>query len=176
MIRSKNLPATSRARHQFPPVTVRMTGIQSDTAVFGSPGPTEEVWRNQLRAALGTASDPFVDMSLQHLMRAARMPGGGPTDIAINGALAIIAAIGPQNELEAALALQAACVHMAAMVMMARIGGGHGGDRRLSALGSTAAKLLKHIAPRSRRFGDCEMAGNRKSLSNTSPSTKAAKR
>lgn len=143
MNRSKNMPTKSRVSHRSPPVTIRMSGIQNDTAVFGSPGPTEEVWRDQLRAALGTASDPFVDMSLQHLMRAARMPGGGPTDVAVNGALAMIAAIGPQNEIEAALALQAACVHMAAMVMMARIGGGHGGDRRLPALGSTAAKLLR---------------------------------
>jgi hypothetical protein len=32
---------------------------------------------------------------------------------------------------------------MVAMVMMARIGGGHGGDRRLPALASAAAKLLR---------------------------------
>ena len=57
------------------------------------------------------------------------MPGDGPSDVSINGALAIIAAFAPQNEVEAALALQAACMHMVIMVMMARIGGGHGGDR-----------------------------------------------
>jgi hypothetical protein len=44
---------------------------------------------------------------------------------------------------EAALALQAGCTHMVAMVMMARIGGGHGGDRRLPALASAAAKLMR---------------------------------
>jgi hypothetical protein len=88
-------------------------------------------------------SDAFVDMALHHLERAARMPGDGPSDMAINGALAIIAAFAPQNEMEAALALQAACAHMVAMVMFARIGGGHGGPHRLPGLGSTAAKLLR---------------------------------
>ena len=59
---------------------------------FGSPSTNEEVWRKQLKAALGTVSDAFVDMSLHHLERAARMPGDGPSDMAINGALAHIAA------------------------------------------------------------------------------------
>jgi hypothetical protein len=82
-------------------------------------------------------------MALHHLQRAARMPSEGPSNVAINGALAIIAAFAPQNEAEAALALQAACTHMVAMVMMARIGGGHGTDRRLPALASVTAKLVR---------------------------------
>jgi hypothetical protein len=82
-------------------------------------------------------------MALQHLERAARLPGNGASDVSINGALAIIAGFAPKNEMEAAIALQAACTHMVAMVMMARIGGGHGGDRRLPALASAAAKLMR---------------------------------
>jgi hypothetical protein len=71
------------------------------------------------------------------------MPGDGASNVSINGAPSIIAAFAPRNEAEAAVALQAACTHMVAMVMMARIGGGHGGDHRLPALASTAAKLLR---------------------------------
>jgi len=139
----KNLPAISRRPRRSPPVRIRIKGIQGNVVSFGSPGPADRVWRKQLKAALGTVSDAFADMALHHLERAARMPGGGPSNVSINGALAIISAFVPRNEAEAALALQAACTHMVAMVMMARIGGGHGTDRRLTALASVTAKLVR---------------------------------
>jgi hypothetical protein len=143
MSKSENLPATSRRPRRSAPVRIRIKGIQGNVVSFASPEPGDQVWRKQLKATLGTASDSFVDMALHHLERAARMPSEGPSDVSINGALAIIAAFAPRNEAEAALALQAACTHMVAMVMMARIGGGHGGDRRLPALASAAAKLMR---------------------------------
>jgi hypothetical protein len=143
MSKSENLPATSRRPRRSAPVRIRIKGIQGSVVAFASPGPADQIWRKQLKAALGTASDAFVDMALHHLQRAARMPSEGPSNVAINGALAIIAAFAPQNEAEAALALQAACTHMVAMVMMARIGGGHGTDRRLPALASVTAKLVR---------------------------------
>ena len=143
MSETKNLPLAPRAARPSPPARVRITGIQGNVVAFGSPGPAHDVWRKQLKSALGTKSDAFVDMALHHLERAARMPGAGPSDMAISGALAIIAAFAPKNEMEAALALQAACVHMVSMVMMARIGGGHGGDRRLPVLAAATAKLVR---------------------------------
>ena len=82
-------------------------------------------------------------MTLHHLERAARMPGAGPSDMAINGAIAVITAYAPRDEAQAVLAVQAACTHMVVMVILARIGGGHGGDRRLPALASAAAKLMR---------------------------------
>jgi hypothetical protein len=139
----KNLPATSRAARRSPPARIRIKGIQGNVVSFASPGPADRIWREQLKTTLGTVSDAFVDMALQHLERAARLPGNGASDVSINGALAIIAGFAPKNEMEAAIALQAACTHMVAMVMMARIGGGHGGDRRLPALASAAAKLMR---------------------------------
>jgi hypothetical protein len=139
----KNLPAISRRARRPPPVGIRIKGIQGNVVSFASPGPADRIWREQLKTTLGTLSEAFVDMALQHLERAARLPGNGASDVSINGALAIIAAFAPRNEAEAALALQAACTHMVAMVMMARIGGGHGGDRRLPALASAAAKLMR---------------------------------
>ena len=143
MSRTINLPATSRAGRRSPPVRIRIKGIQGGVASFESPGPADQVWRSQLNATLGTVSDAFVDMALHHLERAARMPGDGPSDVSINGALAIIAGFAPKNEMEAAIALQAACTHMVAMVMLARIGGGHGGPHRLPGMASAAAKLLR---------------------------------
>jgi hypothetical protein len=139
---TETLQVASRRNRRSPPARIRIERIQGNVASFASPGPVDRIWRNQLKAALGTASDAFVDMALHHLERAARMPSDGPSDMSINGALAIIAAFAPKNEMEAALAVQAACTHMVAMVMMARIGGGHGTDRRLPGLASASAKLL----------------------------------
>jgi hypothetical protein len=111
---------------------------------FGPPGTSDnEVWRKHLKKAFGTASDSFVEVSLRQLQFAARMPGDGALEVAINAAIAMIAAAEPANKIEAALAVQMACTHMVAMVMFARIGGGHGGPHRLPGLGSTAAKLLR---------------------------------
>ena len=143
MSRTKNLSTTPRAPRRLPPAGVRITGIQGNIVAFASAGPAHEVWRKQLKTGLGTGSDAFVDMALHHLERAARMPGAGPSDMAMEGGLAIVAAFAPKNEVEAALALQAACLHMTSMVMMARIGGGHGGERRLPPLAAAAAKLSR---------------------------------
>ena len=143
MSKSENLPATSRRPRRTPPATIKIKGIQGNVVSFGSPDPTDLAWRRQLKTAFGTVSDEFVDMALLHLERAARMPGDGPSDMAINGAIAMIAAFAPKNEMEAALALQAACTHMAAMAVMSRIGGAGGGPQRLPGLASATAKLLR---------------------------------
>jgi hypothetical protein len=45
--------------------------------------------------------------------------------------------------MEAALAIQMACTHAATMSVLARLGGGHGTERRVAALGSAAARLLR---------------------------------
>jgi hypothetical protein len=139
----KNLPAISCRPRRSAPVRIRIEGIQGNVVSFVSPGPADHVWRKQLKAALGTVSDAFVDMALHHLERAARIPGQGPTNVSINGALAIIASFAPQNEVRAALALQAACTHMMILVMMARVGGGHGGPHRLPGMASAIAKLTR---------------------------------
>ena len=73
---------------------------------FGSPGPTDRAWRKQLKTAFGTVSDGFVDMALHRLGRAARISGDGASNMAINGAIAMISAFAPKNEVEAALTLR----------------------------------------------------------------------
>lgn len=143
MSKSKNLPATSHRLGRTPPATIRIKRIQGNVVSFGSPGATDRAWRKQLKTAFGTVSDEFVDMALHHLERAARMPGDGGSEMAVNGAIAIIAGFAPKTEVEAALALQAACTHMAAMAVMSRIGGAGGGPQRLPGLASATAKLLR---------------------------------
>jgi hypothetical protein len=124
-------------------VRVKIESIAGNVVTFGSPETQDGIWRIQLKNALGTVSDAFVDMTLQQLQYAARLPGGGPSETAINAAIAMIAAAAPTNEIEAALATQMAVTHVVAMAVMSRIGGAHGGTNRLPGLASASAKLLR---------------------------------
>ena len=71
MSKSENLPGgLSRRPRRSAPVRVKIKDIQGNVVSFASPGPAHKVWRKQLKDALGTASDAFVDMALQQLERA----------------------------------------------------------------------------------------------------------
>jgi hypothetical protein len=105
-----------------------------------------QMWRERLKRALGSTSDDFVNSCLFQLQAAARLPCSGICEIAVNAALAMVEAAAPRDEIEAALAVQMACTHTAAMAVLARLGGGHGSERRVAALGSAAARLLKAYA------------------------------
>ena len=65
------------------------------------------------------------------------------TEIAVNAALAFIEEAKPEDEVVAALVIQMACTHTAAMAVLARLGGAHGGERRVVAFAGAAAKLLR---------------------------------
>jgi hypothetical protein len=74
---------------------------------------------------------------------AARLPCSGICEIAVNAALAMIQAAKPRDEIEGALAVQMACTHSASMAVLARLGGGHGSERRVAGLASAAARVLR---------------------------------
>ena len=61
----------------------------------------------------------------------------------MNSALAMIEAAAPRDEIEGALAIQMACTHSAAVSVLARFSDGGGTERRIVALSSAAAKLLR---------------------------------
>ncbi|QTH20814.1 hypothetical protein HRJ34_21200 [Rhizorhabdus wittichii] len=65
----------------------------------------------RLMDALGTPSMDFANLQLVVLERACGGAGDGKDDVAVNAALAMIQAIGPKDELEAALAVQMAAAH-----------------------------------------------------------------
>jgi hypothetical protein len=67
------------------------------------------------------------------------------SETALNAALAMVEAAAPKNEVEAALAVQMAATHAASMLVLSRFAGG-GGERRLTALASAAARLLHAYA------------------------------
>lgn len=74
----------------------------------------------------------------------------GTSETAVNAALAMIEAAAPKNEVEAALAVQMACTHTAAMAVLARVGGGQGSERRMAAMAFCCREIAQrlHLAGR----------------------------
>jgi hypothetical protein len=102
-----------------------------------------KIWWSRLKQALGTESSDFVNAALFQLQHAAQFPGSGISEIAINSALAQIEGFAPQNEVEAALAVQMACTHSAAMAILMKLDTAQGSDQRVVRLASAAARLLR---------------------------------
>ena len=136
----------SNASVRQPPVRVKLQRITASVAETHPPDGDSAAWWDRLKAALGTTSSDFVNASLFQLQRAAQLPCGGISEVAVNAALAMIEAAAPKDEIEGALAVQMACSHNAAMAVLARFAGGGGTERRVIALGTTAARLLKAFA------------------------------
>jgi hypothetical protein len=64
----------------------------------------------------------------------------------MNAALAMIEAAAPRDEIEAALAVQMACTHTAAMAVLAKLDVAFATERRVAAFGSAAARLMRAYA------------------------------
>jgi len=103
-------------------------------------------WWQRLNNALGTTSSDFVNASLLQIQAAARSPFGTISETHINAALAMVEAAAPRDEIEAALAVQMACTHTAAMSVLAKLDSGFGTERRVAAFGSAAARLMRAYA------------------------------
>jgi hypothetical protein len=126
-----------------PPVRVRLRRINPNLVRAYPRDGEGKAWWKRLKKALGTRSSDFVNASVAQLEAAARLPSGVPSDLGLNAALAMIEAAAPKDEIEGALAVQMACTHAAAMAVLTRLGGGVGTERRVAALGSAAARLLR---------------------------------
>jgi hypothetical protein len=137
---------TSVERKPPPPVKVRLKRLNCNEAVPYPPDGQAREWWQRLRSAFGTASSAFVQASLYQLIAAARLPGSGISEIAVNASLALIEGAKPQGEIEAALVLQMACTHAAAMAVLATFAGGHGPDRSMAVRASAAGRLLRAYA------------------------------
>ncbi len=130
----------------LPPVRVKLRRVHANLATAYPPDGDSKVWWKRLKKALGTRSSDFVSVSLLQLKSAAQTPGSGISETILNAALAMIEAAAPKDEIEAAHAVQMACTHMAVMAVLARFVGGGGTERRVAALSSAAARLLKAYA------------------------------
>jgi hypothetical protein len=126
-----------------PPVRVRSRKITAVSAKLYPPDGEGRIWWDRLKKALGTSSSNFVNASLRQLQAATQFPGSGISEVGINAALAFIEGFAPQSEMEAALAVQTACTHSAAMSVLARLGPARGTEDRVCRFASAAARLLR---------------------------------
>jgi hypothetical protein len=127
---------------RVPPVRVRMRRTGAFLEKVYPPDGESKLWWERLNKALGTTSSDFVNASLFQLQAAARSPFGRISETNLNAALAMVEAAAPRDEIEGALAVQMACVHTAAMQVIARLDAVLGTERRVAAFGSTAARLM----------------------------------
>jgi hypothetical protein len=129
-----------------PPVRVIRGRITGESAKLYPPDGEESIWWDRLKKALGTASSDFVNASLHQLQAATQFPGSGISEIGINAALALIEGFAPKNEVEAALAVQMTCTHLATMSVMGRLGPATGTEDHVCRFASAAARLLRAYA------------------------------
>jgi len=143
MSRKTNPAFVANASQRRGPVRVRTRRITANFSKLYPPDGEGKIWWGRLKKALGTGSSDFVNASLLQLQAAAQFPGSGISETGINAALALIEGFSPQNEVEAALAVQMACTHIATMSVLARLGPGSGTEDRFCRLGSAAARLMR---------------------------------
>jgi hypothetical protein len=142
-----NTPApTVDSQRRLPPVRVKIWRADGKLAKVHPPDGEATNWWRRLNKALGTTSSDFVNASLLQLQAAARSPFGTISETHINAALAMIEAAAPKDEIEAALAVQMACTHTAAMAILAKLDVAGGAERRIAAFGSAAARLMRTFA------------------------------
>jgi hypothetical protein len=143
---SNNSPARVACQHRLPPVRVKVFRADGKLAKVHPPDGEAEHWWRRLNKALGTTSSDFVNASLFQIQAAARSPFGGISELSMNAALAMVEATAPKDEIEAALAVQIACTHTAAMAVLAKLDVAFATERRVAAFGSAAARLLRAYA------------------------------
>jgi hypothetical protein len=128
------------------PVRVKLLRPDAYVAQTHPPDGDSKDWWQRLNKALGTTSSDFVNASLLQLQAAARSPFGTISETHINAALAMVEAAAPKDEIEAALAVQMACTHTAAMAVLAKMEGAFTSERRVVAFASAAARLMRAYA------------------------------
>jgi hypothetical protein len=144
--RMNNSPAPVASQRRLPPVRVKVWRADGKLAKVHPPDGEAKHWWRRLNKALGTTSSDFVNVSLFQIQAAARSPLGGISELSMNAALAMVEAAAPKDEIEAALAVQMACTHTAAMAILAKLDVAFATERRVAAFGSAASRLLRAYA------------------------------
>jgi hypothetical protein len=146
MSKPNNSLARVTAQRRHPPVRVKIYRADGKLARVHPPDGEEKLWWHRLNKTLGTTSSDFVNASLFQIQSACRSPWGGVSELSMNAALAMIEAAAPKDEIEAALAVQMACTHTAAMAVLAKLDVASATEQRVAAFGSAAARLMRAYA------------------------------
>jgi hypothetical protein len=144
---NKTTPIPAADQHdRRAPVRVKLLRPDAYVSQTCPPDGESDNWHKRLQNALGTTSGDFVEASLLQIQAAARSPFGTISETHINAAMAMIEAAAPKDEIEAALAVQMACTHTAAMAVLAKLDIAFGTEKRVAAFGSAAARLMRAFA------------------------------
>ncbi len=146
MNKPDSTPALPTGKRRTAPVRVKIWDAKGRVAKVHPPNGEGANWWERLNKALGTSSSDFVNASLVQIQAAARSPWGTISEQSVNAALAMIEAANPKDEIEAALAVQMSCTHVAAMSLLARLDATFVSERRAAAFGSAASRLLRAFA------------------------------
>ena len=141
MSNPNNSPTPVAGPRRLPPVRVKVFRADGKVAPVHPPDGDGRNWWRRLNKALGTTSSDFVNASLFQIQSACRSPWGGISELSMNAALAMIEAAAPKDEIEAALAVQMAACHVAAMAVLAKMDVAFATE-----LGSAAARLMRAYA------------------------------
>jgi hypothetical protein len=117
------IKAVVLARPLRPAVHVAYNGEGVATLTLGNPDKQGDDVLNSIRGfgALGSSSNAFTGDMLTRIMKAVRLTGDATRDSEIvSGAVALVAAVDPQNELEATMALQMVAANEAALTCFER--------------------------------------------------------
>jgi hypothetical protein len=142
MEKPSQLPDTAVAQK----ARVRLRRVNCNYYVPCAPTGQEKHWWDRLKAGLGTASSDFVNATLVQIQGASRLPGGGISEASVNAVLAFIEGAKPKDEVEAALAIQLACLHAVTMSVLSNLGGAFGSSRNTAATASAVARLQRAFA------------------------------
>lgn len=108
-----------RRRERAPVPAMKVVAISEGAVQLSTDHPSQNVGYSLLSNALGSASQPFT-VGLVEQLANATSSAGQIQEGALNDALAIVAALQPQDEMEALMASQMALVHRATMLAARR--------------------------------------------------------
>jgi hypothetical protein len=116
-----------------------------DYAVRPPFGFKKKEWIGKLKKALASDSKAFLNASLHRLLAACHLHRHMiPTSVSISAALALIESLDPKNEIEAALAIEIACLHAACGNLLGRLA--HSSQERPTlAVANATAKLERAL-------------------------------
>jgi len=138
--------------------SMKVHGQDAGAVQMGAPHTDQHGAFALIEDALGTSSSDFAGYALLQLTQTAHQSGRGVSEEALNAQLALVAAVEPENELEAALALQMAATHDLSMHLIAKA---KNADRldQMKEFGNLATKASRTFATQMKALSDFRRGG-----------------
>ena len=149
----------AKAAHGARPVRAQFeVTVGKGAATFEAPHSDEQGAVYLVKNAFATSSEDFVSAGLLQVLNATGKYQGGADNQAANAGLALIGAIDPQNELEAALAIQMVATHELSLMMLTRARQATGLEH-MKEYGNLATKLSRTFTAQMKTLADHRRGG-----------------